>query len=57
MELFNLPFTDGNVTGYGTLIFPTGERYVGYLQRGVAHGQGAMYHPDGLSVEFGLEVS
>lgn len=40
-------FTQGEITGYGTMTFSSGERYIGSFLEGKFHGDGTLIHPRG----------
>ncbi len=44
---YNGDFWEGEITGYGTMTFPNGERYTGGFLNGKSHGDGTLVHPRG----------
>jgi serine/threonine protein kinase len=44
-------FSDGSVTGYGTMHMPSGDVYVGNVLKGKPHGQGKLTKADGTVQE------
>ncbi|HOY32161.1 MAG TPA: hypothetical protein PKW80_09805 [Bacteroidales bacterium] len=44
---YDSPVTEDSVSGFGTLTYPTGERYVGNFKKGLKNGNGYIKYPDG----------
>jgi hypothetical protein len=47
---------DGNLDGEGTLIWPSGRKYIGEWARGKRNGNGTMYAADGTVGQSGLWI-
>lgn len=55
--VYNGEFVDGEITGFGTMRFEDGSRYVGDFEQGVLDGYGIWYNPQDKIVRKGEFIS